>query len=153
MLRGRRPVGDDCIISLDFGEEYSKETIKKLKLKNTVHQGIDFDCPKGTPIIAYRDGIIQIARDGADDPKGDDGYGKRVWLYCDVLKEKKAVRVLYGHLSRMNVVVGQRVKEGDMLGLTGDSGKCTKPHLHFGMEELPERTKIRPLFYLNRETF
>lgn len=138
---GTRPVGIEYPIILDFGVEYSKSLIKRLSLKHTFHRGIDFASPSGTPCLAYRDGIIQIAHDN------DDGLGKRVWLYCDLPKEKKAIRVCYAHLSRIAVKVGQRVKEGDIIGLSGETGKVEGPHLHFEARFLPEDEPFRPNFY------
>ncbi len=143
MVRGRRPVKDEII--LGFNEPYSVALIKKLNLKHMTHQGIDFGCEIGTPCIAYRDGLIQIAHDNGD------GLGNRIWLYCDVPSEKKAVRVLYAHLSRMSVGVGIHVKEGQVIGLSGETGKVSGPHLHFEIRQLPEDTPIEPIFYVERE--
>jgi murein DD-endopeptidase MepM/ murein hydrolase activator NlpD len=143
MIRGKLPVNDEII--LDFGVKYSAATVKKLGLKHDTHQGIDFGCSIGTPCVAYKDGLVQIAHDNGD------GYGNRIWLYCDVPNEKKPIRVLYAHLSRMSVGIGMHVKEGQVIGLTGESGKVTGPHLHFEIHQLPEDTVIQPLFYLKRE--
>lgn len=145
MLRGRRPVGEEYFVKLDFGEEYSERLREKLQLKAKYHRGIDYGTPKGTPCVAYRDGFIQLA---GDEPS----YGKRVWLYIDVPKEENAARVLYAHLDRISVVQGQKVKEGDLIGLTGETGKTSGPHLHFEVRELPEDKPIRPLFYISRES-
>ncbi len=146
MLRGRRPVGIEWEIGLDFGVAYDAKLIKKLGLKNKTHRGLDFRCPKGTPVIAYRDGTIQRAGE-------HEALGNRIWLYCDVPKEKKAVRALYAHLAKVSVVQGQKVKEGEIIGLTGDTGRADGPHLHFEVRELPEDESIRPLFYLERSTY
>lgn len=142
MLRGRRPVNDKII--LDFGAPYSPATVKKLGLKHDTHQGIDFGCDIGTPCIAYRDGVIQMVRT-------DDAFGLHVWLYCDVPNEKKPVRVLYAHLSRCSVSEGLHVKEGHVIGLTGNSGKVTGPHLHLEIRQLPEDVVIEPIFYVEKE--
>lgn len=139
MIRGKRPVEDE--VTLEFGVPYSAALIKKLELKNTTHQGIDFGCEVGTPCMAYKEGYIQMAGTA-------DGYGNRIWLYCDVPNEKKPIRVLYAHLSRISVAQGQHVKEGQIIGLTGQSGKVSAPHLHFEIRQLPEDIAIKPLFYL-----
>lgn len=146
MLRGRRPVPSEYEVSLDFGVPYDAKLIKKLGLKNKTHRGLDFRCTKGTPVVAYRDGIIQLAGE-------HEALGNRIWLYCDVPKEKKAVRVLYAHLAKISVQPGQRVKEGEILGLSGDTGRADGPHLHFEVRELPEDMSIRPLFYLERSIY
>lgn len=143
MLRGKRPVSSEYEISLDFDVPYDAKLIKKLGLKNKSHRGLDFACPKGTPVVAYRDGIIQMAGE-------HEALGNRIWLYCDVPKEKKAARVLYAHLAKISVTPGQKVKEGEIIGLSGDTGRADGPHLHFEVRELPEDKSIRPLFYLER---
>jgi murein DD-endopeptidase MepM/ murein hydrolase activator NlpD len=145
MLRGRRPVSSEYEITLDFGVAYDPKLIKKLGLKNKTHRGVDFGCPKGTPVIAYRDGIVMKDLCGFSTE-----LGNRVWLYCDVPKEKNAARVLYAHLSKISVAPGQKVKEGDIIGLSGDTGRAEGPHLHFEVRTLPNDESIQPLFYMTQ---
>lgn len=85
------------------------------------HTGVDISAPYGTKIIAPADGTVLFAGYRA-------GYGNIV-----VLDHKFGITTRYGHLSRFDVQVGQRVSRGDPIGYVGTSGKTTGPHLHFEM--------------------
>jgi peptidoglycan hydrolase-like protein with peptidoglycan-binding domain len=83
------------------------------------HAGIDIAAAKGTPVIAAHSGRVTWAgwRGG--------GWGRLVVVAGD------GMRILYAHLSRVEVTVGQPVTVGDEIGLVGRSGEATGPHLHF----------------------
>jgi murein DD-endopeptidase MepM/ murein hydrolase activator NlpD len=83
------------------------------------HAGVDIGAPKGTPVIAAHRGRVTWAgwRGG--------GWGRLVVVAGD------GIRILYAHLSRVEVTVGQALTVGDELGLVGRSGEATGPHLHF----------------------
>jgi len=98
------------------------------------HTGIDFACPIGTPIFAVANGVIE-------DVITDTSYGKVVILRCSSA-EKKIVHIWYCHLSRQDVKKGQKVEEGAQLGLTGNTGNSTGPHLHL-------ETRVAPFRYGN----
>ena len=83
------------------------------------HKGIDIPGPVGTPIFATADGIIGRAQ-------WVSGYGK----YVEV-EHGNAIQTRYGHMSAMNVVSGQRVKQGDIIGFMGSTGRSTGSHLHY----------------------
>ena len=83
------------------------------------HKGIDIPGPIGTPIFATADGIIGRAQ-------WVSGYGK----YVEV-EHGNAIQTRYGHMSAMNVVSGQRVKQGDVIGFMGSTGRSTGSHLHY----------------------
>ena len=94
------------------------------------HQGIDYHAPIGTPILAVKDGNI-VGINNEDN--GD--YGKTITLEFTNDEGEKAW-AFYSHLSEIQVDLGQEVKEGDILGKTGDSGnakgmKGEDLHLHF----------------------
>ncbi len=94
------------------------------------HQGIDYHAPIGTPILAVKDGNIV---DINNEDNGD--YGKTVTLEFTNDEGEKAW-AFYSHLSEIQVDMGQKVKEGDFLGKTGDSGNAEGMegedlHLHF----------------------
>ena len=83
------------------------------------HKGIDFSAPTGTAIQATGDGeIVQAGKDG--------GYGN-----CVVIKHGYGYETLYGHMSRVDVQVGQKVKKGQRIGLIGSTGSSTGPHCHY----------------------
>ncbi len=83
------------------------------------HQGIDFRAATGTRVYASKAGRITFAG-----RKG--GYGKVV-----VIEHEGNYSTYYGHLSRIRVKVGQTVAKGKVIGLSGNTGVSTGPHLHF----------------------
>jgi murein DD-endopeptidase MepM/ murein hydrolase activator NlpD len=83
------------------------------------HPGVDLHAPVGTPIRAAADGRIVQAGWNA-------GYGISV-----MIDHENDMQTLYGHLSRVELRVGQEVKRGQIIGLTGTTGRSTGPHLHY----------------------
>lgn len=92
------------------------------------HSGIDLRCSPGTKIYAARSGKVVFTG-----YKG--GYGLLV-----VIKHENDYSTYYGHLKRALVKKGQRVKRGEVIALSGNSGRSTGPHLHFEV-----RKEGRPL--------
>lgn len=82
------------------------------------HSGVDLAAPYGSPVVATADGIV-----GQANWRG--GYG----LFVAV--ENGGVETRYAHMSRLNVVAGQRVRQGDVIGYVGSTGRSTGPHLHY----------------------
>lgn len=83
------------------------------------HHGVDIALRTGEPIYAAFSGTVRIAsRMG--------GYGN-----CIVLRHANGLETLYGHLSKINVHADQHVNAGDIIGLGGNTGNSTGPHLHF----------------------
>ncbi|MCZ8132771.1 MAG: M23 family metallopeptidase [Steroidobacteraceae bacterium] len=103
------------------------------------HKGVDYAAPIGTPIRAAGDGRVSFRG-----VKG--GYGNTI-----VLQHSNGVETLYAHLHRFpkGVVVGKRVKQGDLIGYVGMSGLATGPHLHYeyrvnGVHRNPASIKTLP---------
>ncbi len=88
---------------------------------SSYHSGTDYKAAVGTPIQAVNDGIITIAEDRFY-------AGNSI-----VIDHGQGIYSCYFHLDKMNYKVGQSIKKGDVLGLSGDSGRVTGPHLHFSM--------------------
>jgi murein DD-endopeptidase MepM/ murein hydrolase activator NlpD len=88
------------------------------------HQGIDIPLAEGTKVYAAAAGKVTAAQSGA----GARSYG----LYVKI-KHSDKYETLYAHLSRIDVSVGQEVSEGQQIGLSGNTGFSTGPHLHFGL--------------------
>ena len=83
------------------------------------HSGVDVSCPRGSEVMAARDGkVVFTGIDG--------GYGKLV-----VLQHEHGYRSYYGHLSRPLVKPGDSVKRGAVIAYSGNTGRTTGPHLHF----------------------
>jgi murein DD-endopeptidase MepM/ murein hydrolase activator NlpD/3D (Asp-Asp-Asp) domain-containing protein len=100
-----------------------------------LHEGLDFPCPNGTDIFAVLDGIATIVQTDSG------GYGK--WIE---LKHANEVFTRYGHLNSFNVKVGDKVKKGDVIAKSNNTGGSTGPHLHF--EYRPGGTPQDPASWL-----
>lgn len=100
----------------------------------TFHAGIDFAAPIGTPIYAVADGIVVEGRDRY----GVSGFGSWIWLDCQKSVGKDFI---YGHVKHSGILVkaGDRVKAGQQIGVVGNEGQSTGPHLHFEVWGSPGR--------------
>jgi murein DD-endopeptidase MepM/ murein hydrolase activator NlpD len=83
------------------------------------HSGIDISAPTGTPVVAAAPGLVKFAGRHA-------GYGNLL-----ILQHSGGVETYYAHLSRIQVMEGQRVARGELIGAVGMSGRATSPHLHY----------------------
>ena len=83
------------------------------------HRGVDFAVPIGTPVLAVGDGEVLVAKNGG-------AAGNYV-----ALRHGRQYMTRYMHLSKVLVKPGQKVKRGDRIGLSGNTGRSTGPHLHF----------------------
>jgi murein DD-endopeptidase MepM/ murein hydrolase activator NlpD len=83
------------------------------------HKGQDISAPYGATVIATADGTVVIAG-------WLRGYGQVVYI-----DHGNGIQTRYGHLSRIDVAVGQVIKRGQQLGLVGSTGRSTGPHLHY----------------------
>ena len=129
MVTYRQPFQGEYPITLDYGEEY-------LPLyKKGEHKGIDYGCPYGTPILASADGVIAST-----------GYQKNGYGYYMIVMHSDLSGTLYAHLSRYDKITGDKVKAGDVIAHSGNSGKSTGAHLHFELrtEAMKPNTAIDP---------
>ena len=101
---------------------------------STNHKGVDIGTPMGTPVLAAKSGTVTWA-------SWNGGYGISVYVDCG-----DGMVIRYGHLSETSVEVGQTVAQGDLLGLSGNTGNSTGPHLHFEMRVNDE--VVDPLEYV-----
>ena len=101
---------------------------------NIVHTGVDIDAEEGTPILAAGPGTVVSAGwglyTGAEDNENDP-YGKAVVIKHDFGYKGETLYTTYAHMSEIITVAGQHVETGDVIGLVGDTGVTTGPHLHF----------------------
>lgn len=91
------------------------------KLKN-YHNGLDFRSPKGTPVYAANSGIIRVA-------KNLFYSGNAV-----IIDHGTEIFTIYAHLSKIKATVGQRIEKGQLIGLSGATGRVSGPHLHWGVK-------------------
>lgn len=99
-----------------------------------MHTGVDFTAPTGTPIYATGNGIVQMAE------RNNHGYGRMV-----TIDHGYGYETLYAHLSQIKVKPGQEVKRGEIIGLVGNTGISTAPHLHY--EVVRNGRKVNPVNY------
>jgi murein DD-endopeptidase MepM/ murein hydrolase activator NlpD len=110
------------------------------------HLGVDLTAPRGTPIMAAADGIIEfVGRNG--------GFGKQV-----IIKHPGGYKTHYGHLSRFGKGIrkGKRVRQKDIIGYVGSTGLSTGPHLDYRIQEQgifknPFSIKFKPKTVLKGE--
>ena len=98
------------------------------------HPGQDITAPPGTPVVAAADGTVAQAG-------WQSGYGQVV-----VIDHGNGLTTRYGHLSKIEVSVGQELKRGEELGQVGSTGRSTGPHLHY--EVRIGDVAVSPLHYL-----
>jgi murein DD-endopeptidase MepM/ murein hydrolase activator NlpD len=100
---------------------------------DVVHTGVDIPVPKGTPVMAAGSGKVIWAGYGAYRGGYDktDPYGQSVVIRHDFGYQGQVLYTLYGHLDRVDVIEGQHVDVGEVIGLSGETGQVTGPHLHF----------------------
>ena len=85
-----------------------------------MHKGLDFTAPQGTPIYATGNGTVIEAG------FSEGGYGNNVEI-----NHGYGYETLYGHMVRIKVRKGQKVKRGEVIGWVGSTGKSTGPHCHY----------------------
>jgi len=98
------------------------------------HPGLDFTAPQGTPVYATADGVIEIAGNLGN------GYGNHI-----VIDHGYSYNTLYGHLYKIKVKRGQKVKRGEVIGYVGNTGKSTGPHLHY--EVIKRNKHLDPIYF------
>ncbi len=113
-----RPVGTPIAGGIDVSSRYGPRA-NPFGQGHEFHNGIDFIVDRGTPVLATGPGRVEAA--GYDGPNGnrvtiDHGFG---------------YRSVYAHLSRASVKAGDEVERGDIVGLSGNTGRSSGPHLHY----------------------
>jgi hypothetical protein len=88
------------------------------------HSGIDLQMPEGTTLRSVADGVVDRVYDGT----GLIGKGLSVQM-------PDGTRAIYGHMNEVKAHVGDHVNAGDIVGLSGNTGNSTGPHLHFGLKD------------------
>ncbi|MDR1379183.1 MAG: M23 family metallopeptidase [Synergistaceae bacterium] len=107
--------------------------------KRNFHMGIDIPMPKGTSIHAAQGGVVLDISNTKD--KRYRGYGNIV-----LLGHGNGLVTMYAHCQSVSVKKGQSVKQGDVIGTVGDTGRTTTNHLHFEVRE--NGKPVNPCDYL-----
>lgn len=126
-----QPVSNGDLERIASGFGYRIDPIYKTA---KMHAGIDFAAPQGTPIYATADGVVKMAG------YSDGGYGNHV-----VINHGYGYETLYGHMFKVKVKPGQRVKRGEVIGYVGSTGKSTGPHCHYEVHKNGQ--KIDPVYF------
>lgn len=116
---------DSVIITQYFGGTEFAARNASVYGGRAYHPGVDFGVPRGTPIKAPLTGTVR-ATGNTDIVPGCYSWGK--WTLID---HTNGLSTLYAHQDVINVVAGQKVKTGDIIGYSGNTGYSTGPHLHF----------------------
>ncbi|KAI9129597.1 D-alanyl-D-alanine carboxypeptidase family protein [Acaryochloris sp. CCMEE 5410] len=112
------------------------------------HRGIDYATPMGSEVRASDGGVVtdvevDCPQQGHLGSTCGDKYGNLVFI-----KHSNGYVTVYGHLSTTNVKIGDPVKKGQVIALSGNSGRTTGPHLHFEIRD-PSNQRLNPANYLN----
>lgn len=128
--------GNDFVLTSPFGSRRSPFT-KQLDF----HAGIDLAAPLGTRVHATADGYVTFA--------GRYPLRRSVawWRYGNlvVLRHGDGFVSLFGHLDKIRVRRGQRVRQGDVVATVGNTGWSTSPHLHYEVRRRDEEGELRPV--------
>jgi len=103
-----------------------------------MHDGIDFTAPTGTKIFAAGDGVVESVK------LSRTGYGNVV-----VVDHGFGYKTLYAHCSRIPVKEGDKVTRGTVIGLVGNTGLSTGPHLHYEVQK--NGKKINPINFFSQD--
>jgi murein DD-endopeptidase MepM/ murein hydrolase activator NlpD len=103
------------------------------------HSGVDISGEYGTPVRATADGVVAEAEYSG-------GYGRTV-----VISHGGGIQTLYAHLSRIDVIAGQEIRRGEIVGAVGRSGRTTGAHLHY--EVRVGGNPINPYSFLARSPY
>lgn len=108
---------------------------------NRIHKGVDFAAAVGTPVFATEDGVVSWAGPGVRAPG--------VWGGNEIhIRGGSGLEEWFAHLSRIAVAVGQSVRGGQQIGLSGNTGITSGPHLHFGVFNGGWPNDVDPMAYL-----
>ena len=130
------------IQAIRITDRYGSRNHPVLK-KRVMHHGIDFKANRGTPVYATADGIVEFG--GFHKASG---YGKLI-----ILQHNLGFKTYYGHLKTVKVKSGEYVSKGQLIGLSGNTGMSTGPHLHYEIRHLFTTLDPEPFLSWNITNF
>ncbi|HOZ15789.1 MAG TPA: M23 family metallopeptidase [Tenuifilaceae bacterium] len=131
-----QPISVKNLVRISDFYGYRKDPMNRVR---TMHHGIDFAGPIGTPVYSTGDGIVVEA------DYSFSGYGNQV-----IVDHGFGYKTRYAHLHKITVKAGDKIERAEMVGTLGSSGKSTGPHLHY--EVLVRNSSVNPLNYFNDMT-
>ena len=123
------PIGENwrSVVTSEFGNRIDPITGERRS-----HTGMDLAVPTGTPIRAALPGTVTVST-----------YNRGGYGYYIMIDHGNGLSTLYGHCSQLLAAVGRTVEAGDVIALSGSTGRSTGPHLHFEVRVNGERTNPR----------
>lgn len=121
-------------MTADITSPFGNRRVFNKQLKS-YHNGVDFRAAVGTPVFASNAGIVKIAENLF--------YSGNVV----VIDHGNLIFSIYAHLSKLKVKAGQQIEKGQLLGLTGATGRVSGPHLHWGIKV--NGTSINPIEFVH----
>lgn len=132
----RQPVGEKVVVSGTGRMSWPSACYRISQyFKGWRHTGLDIACPWGTPLRAADGGRVTRVQ-----------YGRTGYGYNVIIDHGNGIQTLYGHMSSIDVSVGQYVEKGEVIGAEGSTGRSTGPHVHF--EVRIGGTMVNPLGYI-----
>jgi len=101
-----------------------------------LHKGVDLGCDQGNPIYCTGDGVVEMTKDE------NRSYGRQV-----LVNHGFGYHSRYAHMSQIFVYEGMKLKRGDCVGLSGNTGQSTSPHVHY--EVLYNGEAVDPLHFMD----
>jgi murein DD-endopeptidase MepM/ murein hydrolase activator NlpD len=126
-----QPVSNKDLSRLASGFGYRIDPVYKT---TKFHAGLDFAAPQGSPVYATADGLVQLSGNTGN------GYGNHV-----IINHGFSYETLYGHMVRVKVKSGQKVRRGEVIGWVGSTGKSTGPHLHYEVHK--NGVDMNPIYF------
>ena len=112
------PLGKPLMVDYDVSSNFGTRA-DPLNRRTGVHEGVDLSAPHGSPIYATGEGVVEFAGPW-------DRYGLTVEI-----NHGNGISTRYAHMSRIKVKEGQKVSRSTVIGLLGNTGRSTGPHLHY----------------------
>lgn len=100
------------------------------KRRRRPHKGIDLAAPRGSAVMTSHDGVVIYTGSAFK------GYGKMIMVESVDPRDGGNWATLYGHLDKILVYEGKTVKQGEVIGALGNTGRSSGPHLHFEIRRL-----------------
>lgn len=125
IVRGNKPLFDWPVWEARMTRGYLPRGTKR---RRRPHKGIDLAAQRGTAVMASHDGLVIYTG------KAFKGYGKMIMI--ETTGENAGFATLYAHLDKIVVFEGQKIRQGEVIGALGNTGRSSGPHLHFEIRKL-----------------
>jgi murein DD-endopeptidase MepM/ murein hydrolase activator NlpD len=125
-------------VKFRLGEGLKWRTVHPVLGTARMHNGQDFEVPYGTNVYATGDGKVT-----------ESGWNSGGFGNCIVIDHGYGFQTVYGHLSNIKVVAGQNIKRGDLIGISGNTGLSSGPHLHYQIEQFGQHKN--PVNFFNND--